>query len=162
MFAPTLYAAICSVAQSLRRRQQSRPNNGVRLVYSRPLPRLIRSGVNMTLDFGGFYVLWPWPLTFQTENWHSTYTHTHTCTRVVGTSMPVLIFLRFLVSSYETVRDRLCQSVSCCSLLLFPSELDVLFGWPPEYMDYDKTVCVKQFSIQKERIYFSTYRPTQE
>jgi len=54
----------------------------------------------MTPDFGDFYVLWPWPLTFRTENWQSTYS----CR---GERLCQFRFFRVsLFSSYEPVRHR--------------------------------------------------------
>jgi len=59
----------CQAAKYLRCRQKDKPNNGVGLVCSRHLLRLIRW--RQILEF--FYVSWLWPLTFLTDNWLSTY-----------------------------------------------------------------------------------------
>ena len=54
---PTLYAAVRPVAQGIRRRQQSRPNNGVGIVCSRSLIRRRCRPLSEHARFSRFYVL---------------------------------------------------------------------------------------------------------
>jgi len=100
---PTWRAAVRSVAE--RSSVSGADSNlGLTVVFSRRLQRLVRRRcrpkVNMTPDFG-FYVLWPWPLTFSTEKNGTALTRA-----AANVYADVDFFCGFSFSSYEPVRNR--------------------------------------------------------